>query len=228
VATLHLTLTRRLATRTVTARITDLVIAGWTGRDPSRLEVHVRELEAIGIPRPSSTPLFYRVAADLLSQSTSIQVLGTDSTGEAEAVLLAVGGELCVGVGSDHTDRVLERVGVAAAKQSCAKPVGPVVWPLAEVAGHWGELVLKSYVTTRAARELYQEGTLDGLHEPEALIDRYAGKAGLSQGTAIFCGTLPVEGALRGGERFEVELIDPVLDRVLRHTYHVTELPIVC
>ena len=44
-----------------------LVIAGWTGRDQNALEAHIRELEALGIARPKTTPIFYRVAASLLT-----------------------------------------------------------------------------------------------------------------------------------------------------------------
>ena len=29
-----------------------LIIAGWTGQDTAALEKHIRELEAIGVPRP--------------------------------------------------------------------------------------------------------------------------------------------------------------------------------
>ncbi len=39
------------------------VIAGWTGSDPAAVEHHIKELEAIGIARPASVPIFYRVSA---------------------------------------------------------------------------------------------------------------------------------------------------------------------
>ena len=42
----------------------ELVIAGWTGRDAARVEAHVRELEAEGIPRPPRTPMFYGCRLD--------------------------------------------------------------------------------------------------------------------------------------------------------------------
>jgi Protein of unknown function (DUF2848) len=38
-------------------RIRELVVAGWTGRDVVALEKHVRELEAIGVKRPKTTPI---------------------------------------------------------------------------------------------------------------------------------------------------------------------------
>ncbi len=42
----------------------------------------------------------------------------------------------------------------------------------------------------------------------------------------MFCGTLAVRGELGGGERFEIELHDPVRDRGLRHEYAVRALAI--
>ena len=52
------------------SRVKELVIAGWTGRDVAALEKHIRELEAIGVKRPKTTPIFYRVAASLLKAAT--------------------------------------------------------------------------------------------------------------------------------------------------------------
>ena len=43
--------------------INKAVIAGWTGRDPVARDKHIAELEAIGIARPASTPIYYRAAA---------------------------------------------------------------------------------------------------------------------------------------------------------------------
>ena len=47
----------------LTLAIDQAVIAGWTGRDPVARDKHIAELEAIGIARPASTPIYYRVAA---------------------------------------------------------------------------------------------------------------------------------------------------------------------
>ncbi|HSU78409.1 MAG TPA: DUF2848 family protein, partial [Burkholderiales bacterium] len=57
----------------------ELVIAGWTGRDQAALRQHIRELEELGVKPPKTTPIFYRVAADLLTYATSIQVSGPDT-----------------------------------------------------------------------------------------------------------------------------------------------------
>jgi len=135
--------------------VEQLVIAGWAARDLEAVEVHIRELEEIGVPRPSSVPLFYRVAADCLTTAARLQVLGGESSGEVEAVLLAdAQGGLWVGVGSDHTDRKVEAYSVAVSKQLCPKPVSAEVWPFAEVADHWDSLVLRSHVVIDGVQPL--------------------------------------------------------------------------
>src|SRR3954451_22686197 len=94
------------------AEIDSLVIAGWTGRNVEALEAHIRELEAIGVKRPKTVPIFYRVASSLATTATFIEVMADKSSGEVEFVLFALDDGLWVGLGSDHTDRKAETVGV--------------------------------------------------------------------------------------------------------------------
>jgi hypothetical protein len=42
----------------------------------------------------------------------------------------------------------------------------------------------------------------------------------------MFCGTLAVQGEIGGGERFEIELHDPLNNRSLRHAYATRSLTI--
>ena len=207
----------------------ELVIAGWTGRDRAALEHHVAELEALGVKRPSSMPVYYRVSADCLTQDGLIQVLGPDSSGEAEPVLFSMADGLWLGVGSDHTDRKLETVSVAMSKQACAKVVGRELWDCREIADHWGKLILRSRIPgppgTRSV--LYQEGLLAKILPPKSLIDGYAGASGLPVGTVMFCGTFGAIGGIRPAPWFEMEIEDPVLKRRLRHRYKIGVLPIV-
>src|SRR5919199_125752 len=83
--------------------VRDLVIAGWTGRDEAAIRHHIKELAAIGVPRPSSTPVFYRVSAANLTQDSRLVVLGGDTSGEVEPVIVAAEDGLWLGLGSDHT-----------------------------------------------------------------------------------------------------------------------------
>jgi Protein of unknown function (DUF2848) len=203
-----------------------LVIAGWTGRDKAALEKHIAELEAIGVKRPSSVPIFYRASAARLTTDDSIEVLGDASSGEAEFVLLRHGERLWVGTGSDHTDREVEKYGVSVSKQMCDKPLAPAFWDYEEIAPHWDKLVLRAYVSEAGGRTLYQEGPVSAMLDPATLIGQFGGKAGLEEGTVMFCGTLAARGGIRPAEVFAFELEDPVLGRKIHHQYRVQNLPL--
>jgi hypothetical protein len=205
--------------------IRQAIIAGWTGRDAAAVEKHIKELEVLGVKRPATTPIFYRVAASRLTTETSIEVLGAQSSGEVEFVLLQTQGELWVGTGSDHTDREVEAYGVSVSKQMCEKPIAPMFWRYAEVVSHWDQLILRSHAVIEGRRVLYQEGSVAAMRHPQDLIERYA-KGGLAEDTLMFCGTLAVHGGVRAAERFEFELEDPVLQRKIAHGYDVVTLPV--
>jgi hypothetical protein len=196
----------------------ELVIAGWTGRDEAALKKHIEELEEIGVKPPKTTPIFYRVAASLFCYATEIQVSGPDTSGEVEFVLLQKPDGLWVTVGSDHTDRKAETVGVTLSKQLCQKPTCPQAWRYDEVKPHWEKLVLRSW----ADGKLYQEGSVAAMRSPEDLLGRYP----LKSGWAMYCGTLAAQGGIRPAQKFEMELADPVLKRTLRHVYSTRTLPV--
>jgi hypothetical protein len=213
-------------TTPITLPIDRAVIAGWTGRDPVARDKHIAELEAIGIARPASTPIYYRVAATRLTMEDSIEVCGENSSGEVEFVLMGWQGRIFVGAGSDHTDRKVEAYSVTVSKQMCDKPIAPVLWELEDVAGHWDRMILRSFAWIGGKRVLYQEGTLDGMLPVEELIARGFDGKGLPDGCAMFGGTFAAKGGIRPASRFEFELEDPVLKRTIRHGYDVIELPV--
>lgn len=203
------------------------VIAGWAGRDVAAVEHHIQELAELGVPRPSSVPLFYRVAENQLTQAASIQALGGESSGEVEVLVFTVEGELYLSLTSDHTDRKLEATSVALAKQLCAKPVGTRAWRFADVAEGWDDLVIRSKIVENGVEVLYQEGTLKALRPPAELIGRYLGSADarLPPGTAISCGTVGAIGGIRPASTFSMELFDPRSGRSLTHAYTISTLP---
>jgi hypothetical protein len=210
----------------LTLPIDQAVIAGWTGRDPVARDKHIAELEAIGIARPATTPIYYRVAARRLTTADSIEVSGGDSSGEVEFVLIGWQGRIFVGAGSDHTDRKVETYSITVSKQMCDKVVAPVLWELEDVAGHWDQLILRSFAWIGGTRVLYQEGTLDSMLPVAGLIERGFRGKGLPDGCAMFGGTFAAKGGIRPASRFEYELEDPVLRRSIRHAYDVIELPV--
>jgi hypothetical protein len=213
-------------TTPLTLAIDQAVIAGWTGRDPVARDKHIAELEAIGIARPVTTPIYYRVSARRITTADSIEVSGHDSSGEVEFVLIGWQGRIFVGLGSDHTDRKVETYSVTVSKQMCDKVMAPVLWELEEVAGHWDRMILRAYAWIDGARVLYQEGKLDEMLSVADLIQGSFGGKGLPDGCAMFGGTFAAKGGIRPASRFEFELEDPVLKRSIRHAYDVIALPV--
>lgn len=208
-------------------RLDNLVIAGWTGRDRKAMEAHIEELAGMGVPRPASTPIYYRVSASLLTTDRAIEVSGEATSGEIEPVIFALNDGLWVGLGSDHTDRKAETEGITLAKQLCPKPVAPVLWRFADVAPHWDQILLRSYRVTGQKREIYQDGTAAVMQRPESLIAQYQGKKGpLTIRSVMFCGTMAAHGGIRPAPRFEMVMHDPVLKRTLRHSYAINTLPV--
>src|SRR6267142_1407900 len=207
--------------------VEQLVIAGWTGRDREAVERHIAELAAIGVRRPRTIPCFYRLGTTLPTSASDVDVVGDDSSGEVEYVLVSAADGMYIGVGSDHTDRKVEAYGVTVSKQMCPKPIGPELWRLADVERHWDRLMLRSRVTRGGQRILYQEGSVNNILAPGDLVAKFPDSPGtLPVGTMMFCGTLPVQGAIGSGDRFEIELIDPVRQRSLQHEYSSRSLAI--
>lgn len=234
--TLSLTLQSGGASMRREVGIDDAVVAGWTGRDPAAVEKHIRELEALGVKRPATTPIFYRVSAARLTTATEIEVVGTHSGGEVEFVLLQHDGRLWVGAGSDHTDRQVETYGVTVSKQMCDKPVAPVFWAFDEIVAHWDQLKLRARVIENSERKIYQEGSVAAMLTPLDLIARCplsvpgAGAAKMTaqlpENTLMFCGTLAARDGVRPTEEFEFDIDDPVLARSITHAYSVRTLPV--
>jgi hypothetical protein len=202
------------------------VIAGWTGRDPIAREKHIAELESLGVARPKSAPIYYRVATARLTTSPQIEVTGENSSGEVELVLIRDAERLWLGVGSDHTDRKVETYCVTFSKQMCDKPMGPELWAFDEVRDHWDSLMLRSWIDEGGEQRLYQEGSAATMLPPEAIIVGFASNGSLAEGTAMFCGTLAAKGGIRPSKRFSFELFDPLRNRRITHAYVIAVLPV--
>ena len=196
-----------------------LFCGGYTGRDQEEVRKHVEELRKIGVPAPKKTPAVYPVSTYLLTTDDEIEVHNEETSGEVEYVVLVGEDELYVTVGSDHTDRELEKISVPKAKQMYPKVIPEVVWLYEEVKDHWDELVIRSYVVKEGERGLYQERPLEALIGVERLMD-VVGECG--PGWVLFSGTIPtVDGELVYADVFEMEMHDPILDRRISHRYRI-------
>jgi len=200
-----------------------VIIAGYTGRNQDEVRAHVKELAAQGIPAPTEIPTIFRATLDRLTAANEIEVVGARTAGEAEVVLLVNGQDTWVTIGSDHTDRELEKIDIPASKQVCPKPVSSAVWRYADVRERWDNLILRSWVGETGREQLYQEGRMAALLRPEdlfALLRRRLGN--LVDGAAVYTGTIPlIGGAFISKPYFEAELFDETTGDSLKCSYRV-------
>ncbi|MCZ6473518.1 MAG: DUF2848 family protein [SAR324 cluster bacterium] len=203
-----------------------LVCAGWVGRDEQALLAHIKELEEIGIPAPSKTPIHMNFATHLVAMADSIDVISVESSGEVEYVVFRQDGCTSIGVGSDHTDRGFEKFSIPASKHMYTKVIAPQVWPLEELQAHWDRIELRSWVTRDGDRMLYQEGSLASILDVDAIVGSMPKDDGLGMdGLVMFSGTVASKMGMVYGESFDFEIKDPVLSRGIAHGYSIRVLP---
>jgi hypothetical protein len=208
-------------TEQVDVAIDQVILIGYSGRNRATVESHIRELQELGIAPPPRIPAIYTVPAHLVTTGDLLRVNGVQTSGEAEFVLLPTDDGIVIGVGSDHTDRQREAVDVPESKAACGKVIGAEVWRFADVEAHWDSLELRAWTTDAHGRGLYQTGRVDELLAPKQLLSEVE-RAGLTtRRRLVFGGTLPTIGGFAYGNRFEVELSDPVLGRRLSCGYDV-------
>lgn len=201
-----------------------LLLAGFTGSNQESIMRHVEELKSHGVAAPDKIPAYYPVPRDLATTDDEIEVLGNSTSGEVEVVFLFRRGSIYVGVGSDHTDRELERVSIAKSKVMCPKIISKDLWNYEEVKGTWDGITLRSWIEEGGRRKLYQEGFLRDFLPSEELIRQVRKKVKDSdvEGMVLFLGTIPtLEKSLFFSSVFEGELVDASLGRSLGFRYSI-------
>jgi hypothetical protein len=195
--------------RSLSFQPTRVVLAGYTGRDRASVQKHIDELLAHGVPAPEKVPEAYPGLPDRIQVDGELPAGAGWSSGEVEYVLLTTERGVYVGVGSDHTDRDLERTAMVPAKQAFPKILGAQVWPLEQLTAEWDTLLLRSWITWDGNRRPYQEGSIALIMAPADLLT-FAGGDG-PPGLVVYSGTVPgVEGPPAAGHcRFEGELARP-------------------
>lgn len=188
---------------------TEMVVAGYTGRDVTAVKHHIDELGAIGVAAPPRVPMVYHYPLALLTTGANVAVTSADTSGEAEPVLIRQAGIWYLGVGSDHTDRSLERESVEYSKAVCPKPVSGQVIALAgdpsrgDLDTGWDAIELRSW----AGDEPYQSAGLASMRLPSDLLPTVLAELPAGADLVVFCGTVPlIGGVFRYAADWTVEL----------------------
>ena len=188
---------------------------------------HVEELKAHGVAAPDRIPAYYAVTREAATTDDEIEVLGETTSGEVEVVFLFQGDVIYIGVGSDHTDRELEKESIPRSKVICPKVVSSKVWRFEDVKPHWETLVLHSWAKVDGTRTPYQEGSLADFLPVDDFLTRVRKevKDGQLDGMVLFMGTIPTLGkALVFSPTFEGALSDPTLGRELSFRYKISPI----
>lgn len=204
------------------------VAIGYAGRDQKSVIAHVEELKAIGVPAPSTVPSMYWIDPTRISSDEELFVIGDGCSGEVEFfAAFDARGDMYFTIASDHTDRKLETISVSKAKQGCSKIIGNLFWSFDEVKDHWDDIKLHSWVRDSSNQEwrVYQDGTLGALLTPEELSKLAEKDAPLKGSVSYFSGTIPLLSKISYRGEFKMEIDDPILNRSIKHSYRVVELP---
>lgn len=198
-----------------------VVVAGYTAADPATVQHHIDELAAIGVPPPPTVPAYYPMPASLATQDEVVTVSGAATSGEVEPVVLRLDGRLYLAVGSDHTDRELERHSIAQSKEACPKPVSHSAIEVPDDGMDWDAITIKSTVDGQP----YQEGSLASLRRPTDVLDSCARDvSGARDDLLMFGGTVPLlTGNFVPGRRWTISLEVPGTG-VLEHSYTVRQV----
>ena len=166
--------------------------------------------------------MFYPVEPSSFSAEPEFGLPGGLSSGEVEPLYLRHRGAYYLGVGSDHTDRDLETVDIAASKRACPKPISRTVVRVTDLAS-----LSLDHSTARSWADgaLYQEGTLANLRRPADVVGLLLERTGIGEDEDFLClgGTLPLlDGGFRDARDWRVELALPN-GTTIEHTYSITK-----
>jgi hypothetical protein len=205
----------------------NLIVMGFTPRDEKLLKELFTALRKIGGDIPDKTPMTYPLSAELLTTKEEIFVVGNDTNGEVEYLIISFKGDIYIGVGSDHADKNIESLNIHKSKQLCAKHMCKEVWKWSEVKDHWDKVVLESRYIVNGVEELYQKNIAEVMLRPENIIqsvEEFYHKKISDFDCVIFSGSIPTLNGFRFGEHFQYSLFDPVINRKISSGYSIKKL----
>lgn len=195
---------------------------GFTIRDRDKMQRHLDEVVGVHVPWPERPPVIFPISAWATITSDDVPVQYGRTSGEIEIVTVVDGDELLIGVGSDHTDRELEATDIPWGKQVAPNILAPTLWRWRDVADHWDQVQLESYVDGT----LYQKALVSEFWTPEEMVTSVKGRIKEVPGARVFySGTVVSENEqLDFGKEWSLRMIDPVAGKTIRHDYTVTVL----
>lgn len=220
--TLNFSVDEKQKKKNISMKCEHVYVVGYSGRNTEMVKKHIKELqEQLGAIPPEHVPEIYDCPVDILAQEEKIQCTGAQTSGEIEFVIVSVDGEIYIGAGSDHTDRLLEGKSVLNAKLACPKVIGKDLWKYEEVKEKWDELQMSAWQEKDGEKIHYQEGTTENILPVEKILQILQERGRKIENSVIFSGTVPLLGQYCYGDKFEGTLKDLQSERELKVKYSV-------
>ncbi len=157
-----------------------------------------------GNPETSPIPI------DRVTTDTEIQVVGSGNVPDASLALIGSGAGMLITIASNHGNP-----NEPVSRLSCAKPLCRHAWRYNDVADHVSRLVMRTVVISGSGEDILQQGSVG--KSLNSNLDE------VPTGSAILLTGLPLIGPISGSV-FQIELADPILNRILQFRYRVYEL----
>lgn len=206
--------------------VTDLLNAGYAGREQDEVQAHIAELAELGVPGPTTTPALYPVSPYLAQQATEVSVQHARTSGEAEWALVITEEGVLLTVACDHTDRELEVHGVAWSKNASPDILGRKAWRLEDVRDHLDQITLKAWVGAGEEPDtLIQDSSLEALLTPDYWLEVLTERGLNKPGTVLISGTVAmISGVDQFARSWKVQLGDPVTGETIEVAYQVRRM----
>lgn len=203
----------------------ELYAIGYAGRNKDKTWEHIEELKKIGVPEPKSVPELYHLNPELLNYSDTVHIIGDETSGEVEIVLIAdKDGNIEVTVGSDHTDRGLETISIQKSKQICPKPIAEETIKFDEIEDEWDDLELFSSVKKDGEWKEYQSGKVSAIVPLDEIVEFLKKHNVELKDVIVFCGTVPLLDDFVFGDAFKCGLTSNKLDKTIEIEYKINKL----
>lgn len=203
----------------------ELYAIGYAGRNKDKTWEHIEELKKIGVPEPKSVPELYHLNPELLNYSDTVHIIGDETSGEVEIVLIAdKDGNIEVTVGSDHTDRGLETISIQKSKQICPKPIAEETIKFDEIEDEWDDLELFSSVKKDGEWKEYQSGKVSAIVPLDEIVEFLKKHNVELKDVIVFCGTVPLLDDFVFGDAFKCGLRSNKLDKTIEIEYKINKL----
>jgi len=209
------------------ARMVNLGMAGRNPPEGEELEKQLSQMNDAGVQTPESLPFVTPKPNYLLTTGDEIHVNSVDTAGEAEFVMYPTDEGIYIGVGNDHKMYEIASDMMHVANSTCPSVMSDEMWVYEEIADHWDEIELRSWIERDGELEPYQRAPLSAYMRPDDIVDAVADSITAPiMGTAIWSGTVGADGVdvfpeIISGDSYLVQLRDPVLNRRLSTRYDV-------